>query len=42
MIEPPEPPDKPHHLGHRRRLRERFLSTGGESMQDYELAATIV
>lgn len=29
--------DKPHYLGHRQRLRERFLADGGEGMQDYEL-----
>src|SRR3546814_1766853 len=29
--------EKPHYLGHRRRLRERFLATAGEGMPDYEL-----
>lgn len=29
--------DKPHHLGHRERLRERFLDGGGASMPDYEV-----
>lgn len=29
--------DKPHHLGHRERLRERFLDGGGVSMPDYEV-----
>ena len=28
---------KPHYHGHRRRLRERFMATGGEGMPDYEL-----
>src|SRR3546814_799534 len=28
---------KPHYLGHRERLRERFLATAGEGMPDYEL-----
>ena len=28
---------KPHYLGHRQRLRERFLATGGDGMPDYEL-----
>ena len=28
---------EPHHLGHRERARERFLATGGERLQDYEL-----
>ncbi len=27
----------PHYLGHRQRLRERLLRTGGESLPDYEL-----
>ncbi len=30
-------PDKPHYAGHRQRLRARFLKTGPESLQDYEL-----
>jgi DNA repair protein RadC len=29
--------DKPDHLGHRQRLRERFLNGGDRSLQDYEL-----
>ena len=29
--------DAPRHIGHRQRLRERFLVTGGEGMPDYEL-----
>ena len=29
--------DKPHHYGHRKRLRERFLSGGASSMPDYEV-----
>ncbi len=28
---------KPDHLGHRRRLRQRFLRAGGEALPDYEL-----
>lgn len=28
---------KPHYLGHRDRLRDRFTSVGGEALQDYEL-----
>ncbi|MBY0429928.1 MAG: DNA repair protein RadC [Rhodospirillales bacterium] len=27
----------PHYLGHRQRLRERFLAAGGEALPDYEL-----
>jgi len=29
--------DKPHYLGHRQRLRERFLSGGAAALADYEL-----
>ena len=29
--------EKPHYLGHRMRLRERFLKDEGKSMADYEL-----
>lgn len=29
--------DKPHYLGHRQRLKERFLTDNGRSMPDYEL-----
>jgi DNA repair protein RadC len=29
--------DKPHYLGHRERLRERFLSGGPDALPDYEL-----
>ncbi|MBC7190383.1 hypothetical protein H5U35_09340, partial [Candidatus Aerophobetes bacterium] len=29
--------EKPHYLGHRERLRQRFKKTGGEGFQDYEL-----
>jgi DNA repair protein RadC len=28
---------KPHHLGHRKRLRERFRTAGADAFQDYEL-----
>ncbi len=30
-------PEIPHYRGHRQRLRERFLATGGEGMPDYEI-----
>ncbi len=36
-VEAPEPDDKPHHLGHRQRLRERLLEGGAEALPDYEL-----
>ncbi len=29
--------ESPHYLGHRARLRERFLDVGGEAIPDYEL-----
>lgn len=29
--------EKPHHLGHRERLRERFLNGGADALPDYEL-----
>jgi len=34
--------DRPDHHGHRRRLRARFLATGGEGMPDYELLELIL
>jgi len=30
-------PEKPHYVGHRKRLRERFLKSGADSLADYEL-----
>jgi DNA repair protein RadC len=30
-------PPPPHYHGHRQRLRDRFLATGGDGMPDYEL-----
>jgi DNA repair protein RadC len=30
-------PEKPHYLGHRARLRQRFLQGGAGALQDYEL-----
>jgi DNA repair protein RadC len=29
--------EKPHYVGHRQRLRERFLTAGPDALQDYEL-----
>ncbi len=29
--------DQPHYIGHRKRLRERFLKSGAEALADYEL-----
>jgi len=31
------PPEKPHYLGHRQRLREKLLEKGPEAFADYEL-----
>ena len=29
--------EKPHHLGHRQRLRQRFMAAGADALPDYEL-----
>ena len=29
--------EAPHHLGHRKRLKERYEKAGMESLQDYEI-----
>lgn len=34
--------DKPHYVGHRQRLRTRFLKDGGQSMPDYELVELLL
>lgn len=34
--------EKPHYLGHRQRLRERFLSGGASAIADYELLEMIL
>src|SRR5262245_22992333 len=33
---------EPHYLGHRRRLRERFLRGGGDALSDYELLELVL
>jgi DNA repair protein RadC len=33
---------KPHYLGHRERLRDRFLAGGGEALADYELLELVL
>jgi DNA repair protein RadC len=33
---------KPHYLGHRQRLRQRLIETGGEGMADYEILELIL
>lgn len=37
VLEKDKAAEKPHHLGHRSRLRERFLKGGGDALPDYEL-----
>jgi len=37
MSDPPSKPEKPHYLGHRRRLRERLKRGGADALPDYEL-----
>ena len=37
-----EKPDLPDHLGHRRRLRERFMSGGDAALVDYELLEIVL
>jgi DNA repair protein RadC len=34
--------DKPHYLGHRQRLRDRFLQSGGEALPDYEMLELVL
>lgn len=34
--------DKPHYIGHRQRLRERFLRAGAEALADYELLELVL
>ena len=34
--------DKPHYLGHRQRLRERFRRGGPDALADYELLELIL
>jgi len=34
--------DKPHHHGHRKRLRERFMNGGSDALPDYELLELIL
>ncbi|HJW42705.1 MAG TPA: hypothetical protein VJ476_15940, partial [Rhizomicrobium sp.] len=38
----PFQPDEPHHVGHRERLRERFLEGGAGAMPDYELMELVL
>lgn len=37
ILEEEKPDEKPHYLGHRQRLKERFLEKGSEALTDYEL-----
>lgn len=38
----PQRGERPHHAGHRQRLRDRFAAGGAESMPDYELVEMIL
>ena len=40
--QPQKKPQKPHHTGHRKRLRDRFLSVGAEGLADYEMLELIL
>jgi DNA repair protein RadC len=42
MGQPPNAKERPHHLGHRARLRERFMRAGAEALSDYELLELIL
>ena len=42
MVSEPAKKDVPHYAGHRDRLRERFLKTGVDGLQDYELLEMIL
>ena len=35
-------PDKPHYVGHRSRLRERFMKAGAEALADYEMLELVL
>jgi DNA repair protein RadC len=35
-------PDKPHYLGHRERLRDKFLEQGPDSLADYEITELLL
>src|SRR5690242_13428329 len=37
-----EPPEPPHYLGHRERLRRRLLDAGAEALADYELLEMVL
>src|ERR1700682_3721404 len=39
---PEEPADVPHHVGHRKRLRARFLEAGAQALADYELLELVL
>ena len=39
---PAAAPDKPHYLGHRQRLRDRFLQSRGEALPDYEMLELVL
>lgn len=43
LFQTPKPKDKkPHHSGHRQRLRDRFIKSGPDALADYELLELIL
>jgi DNA repair protein RadC len=40
LVDTPEPP--PHHLGHRKRLKQRFMTGGADALPDYELLELVL
>lgn len=42
MTDNAAPAERPHHEGHRQRLRARFLAAGGAAMPDYELLELVL
>src|SRR3979409_89249 len=40
--DPSELTEAPHYLGHRERLRERFLGAGPDALSDYELLEMVL
>ena len=39
---PAKPVEPPHYLGHRARLRQRFMEAGGDALPDYELLELVL
>src|ERR1700742_1939832 len=41
-IDASAPPEQPHYVGHRGRLRERLLAGGADALPDYELLEMVL